>query len=290
MKPFLSGLAAVLALGAAVVPFAHADGVKVELKTVSGAFDAADHRKVIDLAGTFPTDHPDSAKVLYLAGESRLVLGEAAEAETAFRAVVAAKPKAVPALVGLGRAVSLQGKHEEAEKTLRSAVALDAKDAAAQRTLGEALLAAGKAEEGTKALEQAAKTAPNDPFTARALVEARLRADDVKGAKAIAEKLAKAAPKHPMGDFLVGLALDREEKHADAIEAYEKALAKDDRFLDAHKNLAILCHAQSNTYQDQVRVKKAFDHYERYFALGGADAKLKQMYDTMKAYFEQQGK
>ena len=93
-----------------------------------------------------------------------------------------------------------------------------------------------------------------------------------------------------MGDFLVGLALDRQDKDDDAIAAYERALAKDDHFLDAHKDLAILCHVKSNTYQDQVRVKKAFEHYERYFALGGADERLKQMYATMKAYFESQKK
>jgi tetratricopeptide (TPR) repeat protein len=266
-----------------------AAAAKPDLKAVAAAFEAADHRKVIALAESLPADSADAPKALYLAGESRLVLGEAAEAETAFRAVTAAKPKAVPALVGLGRALSLQAKHDEAEKTLRSAVLLDAKDPAAQRTLGEALIAAGKTEDGTKALDAAVKLAPNDPFTARALAEARLKAEDLKGAKAVAEKFAKAAPKHPMGDFLMALALDRQGEHKDAIEAYERALAKDDRFLDAHKNLAILCHVQSNTYQDQARVKKAFEHYERYFALGGADAKLKQMYDTMKAYFTQQG-
>jgi tetratricopeptide (TPR) repeat protein len=262
---------------------------KPDLKAVSTAFEAADHRKVISLAESFPADSADAPKALYLAGESHLVLGEAEGAEKSFRLVLEARPKAVPALVGLGRALSLQARHEDAEKTLRSAVALDAKDAAAQRTLGEALIAAGKTEEGTKLLEAAVKAAPNDPFAARALTEARLKAEDLKGAKAVADKFAKAVPKHPMGDFLVALALDRQGEHKDAIEAYERALAKDDKFLDAHKNLAILCHVQSNTYQDQARVKKAFEHYERYFELGGADAKLKQMYDTMKAYFAQQG-
>ena len=287
MKPLAILVGALLLVGATSVA---ADGVKVELKTVAAAFDAAEHRKVVELAETFPAEHPDASKVLYLVGESRLVLGEPAEAEVAFRAVMAKKAQAVPALVGLGRALSAQAKHEEAEKTLRSAVALDAKDVPAQRALGEALLLAGKTEEGTKVLEAAWKAAPNDPFTARVLAEARLRADDAKGAQTIGEKLAKAAPKHPMGDFLTGLALDKQDKDDDAIAAYERAIAKDERFLDAHKNLAILCHVKSNTYSDQVRVKKAFAHYEKYFALGGADARLKQMYDTMKAYFEQQKK
>ncbi|MCI0587577.1 MAG: tetratricopeptide repeat protein, partial [Planctomycetes bacterium] len=75
-----------------------------------------------------------------------------------------------------------------------------------------------------------------------------------------------------MGPFLRGLALDRLGKGREAIEAYEAALARDPKFLDAHKNLAILCHTRNPTYQDRARTEKAMAHYERYFALGGADA------------------
>jgi tetratricopeptide (TPR) repeat protein len=251
------------------------------------AFEAADHKQVVAWAAEFPPQSPDAAKAQYLAGESLLVLGEPAKAETCFRAVLEARPKAVPAQVGLGAALSLLGQHEEALKVLEAALAQEPKDGAAARALAVALLAAGKVAEGTKRLEAAAKAAPKDPLTARALAEARLRADDLGGATQVGEALRKALPKHPMGDFLVALALDRDGKDKEAIEAYEQALAKDETFLDAHKNLAILCHVKSNTYQDQERVKKAFAHYERYFTLGGADARLKQMYDTMKAYFAQ---
>lgn len=276
-----------LLLAVAALPRpAVADEKAVGLAALSSAFTAAEYRKVVDLAAAFPAEHADAPKAHYLAGEARLVLGEPAEAEGEFRAVLAKKPKAQPALVGLGRSLSALAKHEEAVTTLRSAAAADAKDTAALRALGEALLLAGKAEEGTRTLEQAAKAAPNDPQTVRALVEARLRAADFPGAQALGEKLAKALPKHPMGDFLTALALDRQGKAADAIAAYERALAKDDRFLDAHKDLAILCHVQSNTYQDAARVKKAFEHYERYFALGGADERLKQMYATLQSFFD----
>ena len=278
-------------LGALLLAFAlhgpRALAAPPAVKSVSEAFAAADHRGVIRLAGEVPESHADYAKAQYLAGESRLVLGEPAEAETAFRAVLAKKPKAVPALTGLGRALSLQAKHEEAEKVLREALALDAKDPAVPRALGEALGLAGQAEAGAKALEAALKLAPSDPLTVRALVEARLRADDVQGALDLAEKLAKASPKHPMGDFLVALARDKQGDAEKAIEAYEAALAKDATFLDAHKNLAILCHARSNTYQDQVRVKKAFEHYEAYFKLGGADERLKKMYATLQQFRDQ---
>lgn len=257
------------------------------LKAASDAFEAAQHRKVIEIAAESDPAREGAPKLLYLAGESRLVLGEPAEAEAAFRAVLAKRPEAQPARVGLGRALSLQGKHAEALVEAKAAAKADPKDPAAQRAWAEALVAADQAAEGTKLLEALLKAQPTDVLAARLLVEARLKAGEVEQARAAAQKAAKASPKHPLGDFLVALVLDREGKSGDAIEAYEKALAKDDAFLDAHKNLAILCHVDSNTYADQERVKKAFAHYERYFALGGADARLKQMYDTMMAYFAQ---
>jgi tetratricopeptide (TPR) repeat protein len=93
-----------------------------------------------------------------------------------------------------------------------------------------------------------------------------------------------------MGPFLKAIALEKEGKDDDAIQAYEAALERDDKFLDAHKNLAILCHTRNPTYADRERTEKAMAHYARYFELGGSDAKLKQMYDTMKAFFEQNGR
>src|SRR4029453_13493912 len=106
---------------------------------------------------------------------------------------------------------------------------------------------------------------------------------------AAAERVAKACPDLPMGWFLKGLVLDRMNKDRDAIEAYKKAIEKDDRFLDAHKNLAILCTAKNALYQDRERTKKAFEHYKRYFELGGKDEELKKLYETNKSFLEQNG-
>jgi tetratricopeptide (TPR) repeat protein len=276
-----------VALVCAFASFAHAGDELLDASTK--AFEAAQHRKVIEIAAEAGPDAKEAARLHYLAGESRLVLAEWAEAETAFRAVLAKRKDAVPAQVGLGRALSRQDKHDEALEVLRKAAKVDAKDVAAARALGEALLRAEKTDEGMKVLEVVQKSQPADVETARVLVEAHLKAGKVDEARVVAQKAVKGAPKHPVGDFLTALVLDREGKSKEAIEAYEKALAKDDAFLDAHKNLAILCHVDSNTYSDQERVKKAFAHYERYFALGGADARLKQMYDTMMAYFKESG-
>jgi tetratricopeptide (TPR) repeat protein len=255
------------------------------LSDAVSAFEAGEWKKAAEAAEHVPDDAEEAPKARYLLGEARLMLGDAAAAETAFRAVLEKRPSALPAKVGLGRALAAQEKNDDAEKVLKEAVAADAKDVAAQRALGELRVRQGAWKEADKVLEAALKLAPNDPLTLRALAESKLRQDDPKTALRLAQRLAKAAPKHPLGPFLKALALEKDGKDDEAIEAYEQALALDDAFLDAHKNLAILCHTRNPTYADEARTKKAMKHYERYFALGGADARLKAMYDQLSAVF-----
>ena len=104
-----------------------------------------------------------------------------------------------------------------------------------------------------------------------------------------AKKLVKSRPDHPMGYFLLGLVLDREGEEKQAIAAYELAIEKDGKFLDAHKNLAILCHTANPLYQNKVRTKKALEHYALYFELGGKDPELERSYLQMKGFLESMG-
>jgi tetratricopeptide (TPR) repeat protein len=251
------------------------------------AFTAGDFAKTVELASKVDAKDPQKPRALYLVGEAELARGDAAAAEKAFSAVLETKEDSVPALSGLGRALTRQGSREEAEKTLRRAVELDAKDVGAARALGEELTAAGKHDEARKTLEAARKLDPKDPLTNRALVEAILRSEKPEGADAAAKAFAKLAPDTAMSWFLRALVLDRRNEAKDAIEAYEKAIAKDDRFLDAHKNLAILCVAQSATYSNQERVEKAFRHFEKYYALGGKDKELEEIYRTIKSVLDE---
>ena len=124
---------------------------------------------------------------------------------------------------------------------------------------------------------------------ARALAEFHLRQGDAEAAGRAAEVHAKADPKSAMGPFLRGLALDRLGKGKEAIEAYESAIAKDPKFLDAHKNLAILCITDNPVYSNRERTKNAFDHFAKYFELGGRDEELRRTYETIKGFLEGQG-
>jgi tetratricopeptide (TPR) repeat protein len=285
-----SNLVLALAALATALPsrLAQADAAS-DLQEAVAAFQSADYKKVVEATKGIPDDAPEAPKARYLLGETHLILGEPAQAEEAFRFTVEKRPQFVPAKVGLGRALTAEGSLDDAKKVLTEAIAADPKDAAAKRALGELLVKQGELAAADKALDEAWKAAPGDPFTARAMVEARLRADEPEKALQVAARLVKADAKHPMGPFLQALALEKLKKDDEAIKAYEKAIALDDKFLDAHKNLAILCHTKNPTYADKVRTEKAMKHYERYFELGGSDEELKKMYDTLKAFFTQNG-
>jgi tetratricopeptide (TPR) repeat protein len=219
-------------------------------------------------------------------GEAALMRGEPALAESWFRNALEKKPGAEPALTGLGRALLAKGEAAEAVPVLEKAVVADAKSARARAALGLARSRAGKAAEGRKDLAAAAKLDPADVEVSRMAVEERLAAGDVPGAGKVAAALSKARKDHPMAAFLAALVDDRAGRFEEAIAGYERALALDPAFLDAHKNLAILCIAQNPLYEDEKRTTKAMEHFQRYADLGGRDQEVLSVFETLKRFVE----
>lgn len=275
-------------LGAALVAIVLAAGARAQkLEDALAAFRAGKWSEAALVGANVPESSPDFAKAQYLLGETFLVVGDAANAADCFERVLARRAEAVPALVGLGRAQLALEKLDDAVTTLRRAVELDPKDARAHLALGRAQLAAKHEKEAQAEFESAFATAPKDPEVVRGWCEWLWSKNDDARAQKAAQDLAKALPKHPMGPFLDALCLERAGKDSAAIEAYEEALKRDDTFLDAHKNLAILCHTRNPIYSDAVRTQKSLDHYARYFALGGKDPELEQIYAQFKGFMDE---
>lgn len=282
MSTALSRCAAFVFVLSLATPHAAAQSAEKAL----AAFKAGQWKEVFAAAEAVPAGALDRPRALYLAGEARLVVGQAAEAETAFRAVVEARPGAVPARVGLARALTAQDKLDEAEKLLTVLAKSESKDASVRHALGELHLRANKPEKARKTLAEICALEPKNTSFARSYCDALWALKDDAAATKVAEQLAKDLPKHPMGLFLLAVTQERLGQDGKAIESYEKALALDLSFLDAHKNLAILCHTRNPTYQDAVRTEKSLAHYAKYFELGGRDPELQQSYQQFKGFME----
>jgi tetratricopeptide (TPR) repeat protein len=250
------------------------------------AFEKGAYKDVVALAAERASE-ADAPRLAYLVGEAQLVLGTPREAEASFRAVLAQRPKALPAQVGLGRALYEQQRFDEAGKTLDAALKAEPKDVGALTAHGLLASLLGRSEEAKKELARAHELDPKNPLTVRGYVEVLLRANDVPSAAQVIEGFAEVAPEHPLGPFLMAWTMEVDGEDEAAIEQYQLALERDPSFLDAHKNLAILCHTLSNTYQVKERVELAYAHYQKYFDLGGKDAELKTMFESLVAFKEQ---
>ena len=261
-------------------------GEDAPLQQALESFKKGKYRTTVELTAKVPADATDYAKARYLAGEAHLKLRESKKADSAFRDVLALRPKAVPAMVGLGRAREAQDDLEEAEKLYRAAIKEDGRNAAARRALGELQVRQEKLGKARATLRSAYKLAPTDALCARALVEVLLRGGDAKGAEKIAKSLIKARPEHPMGYFLRALLMERGKKIGKATELYKKALALDEHFLDAHKNLAILLHTNNPEYKDRQMLRDTLDHYEAYFMAGGRDKELRNIWRQLKRFVD----
>lgn len=253
------------------------------------AFRAGEYTRTLELAHSVPTGGEDHPRALFVAGETELLLGDAKAAEASFRGVLAERPEAVPALVGLGRALAMAGRFEPAREALERALAAEPADLAARRSMGELLTATGDLPKARELLLGVFEAEPRDPRSARALVGLLLRMEVAPDAMRVAEDFTVARPKHPMGWFLTGVVQETLGEDEAAIRSYRAALERDERFLDAHKNLGILCHTLSDTYQIVERNRIAMRHYALYFELGGKDPRLAQTFEQMKAFLTPEG-
>ncbi len=270
----------------AAAPAASAAG-ETPLARAVEAFQAGKYAAVVEAAAVLEPTAGDYPKLQYLVGESQLLLQRPADAQASFRKVLELRPKAVPALVGLGRALARSGEFAAAASPIRAALELEPKDVQARAALGELQMRKGELEAARKTLAAVCADAPEDVVATQIYFETLLRSEDGIAAAKLAEDYAQRRPEHPLGYFLLAVIMERDGADAEAIAQYQVALLKDETFLDAHKNLAILCHTLSDTYKVKERVKLAYEHYKRYFELGGGDQHLRAMYDQLLAYKDQ---
>ena len=189
----------------------------------------------------------------YLLGVAQQSNGSSREAAESFRRALA-KRRYVPAAVRLGETLADDQRLEEARDALRGSLDSGANEAAAAYGLGRVLMDLGDTAKAVSFLERAVSLAP-DSGAARYALGSALRvagnqdaaerilrtvggADDAKPAlddPLLARVRELAADEH---HFLnLGKSLEAKGQAADAVAAYERALAINPRMASAHANL-----------------------------------------------------
>ena len=259
------------------------------MKDATEHFTAGRFKKAIECASQVDdSDATAYARSRYLMGEIQFLLGDRDAAQTSLRAALEKKRASAPILTALGRVLIDDGESEEAETLLKLAVKQDPKSGRARCYLGLARYQESLGKKGRKDISAGVKLAPKDPEVSRAVVLVMLEEGSPDAAAKEAKRFAKARRDHPMGPFLAAMIKEREGEYDKAIEYYQKAIKADDTFLDAHKNLAILCIAQNPMYQNGKRTGLALTHFKRYEELGGQDTRVKQIHATLLSFIKSQ--
>lgn len=163
--------------------------------------------------------------------------GRLAEAEAAYRGILAADPDNIDALHLLGVVAHQGGRQEQAAALITRALALDAGNAAAHSNLGVVLVAQGKPDEAIAAFRRALSLQPGfaDAYfgMGSALRDLGRRGD----AAASFEQALALKPGFVQAHCNLGIMLEDEGRSEEAIAHYRKALAVQRDFAPALVNL-----------------------------------------------------
>jgi superkiller protein 3 len=250
------------------------------------ALESGDYKKALELAGKVPEKAKERWKALCVIGDVELAQERFEQAEAAFREALDMKPKSVPAMTGIGRALTGQGKLAEGGQILGKAMELDNQDIGMWHALIANMIARGKPEDYEGALVNLNATMYLDAKNAttnRLLVETLLKLEKVDEADKAAETYAKADKDSATSWYLRGLVLEKRKKNDKAIEAYQKAVKKDDRLREAHGNLALLLAASDTGDKNEARLAEARVHARRYVDLLGKDKAVVALLEKLEA-------
>jgi len=135
------------------------------------------------------------------------------------------------ALLGYGRLLDRQGKLAEANEIYKRAVAAHPKEPTAYNDLALCLARRGMYQESVSVFQQAITLAPTDKRYRNNLATVLVRT----GASAEAVRILQGANDAAVAHYNVGFLLQKEGRHAEAIEQFKSALAANPRLLAAQQ-------------------------------------------------------
>ena len=228
LKPEIARLRAANARGGQIAMLLGSEGLALQqLRKYDEAIAA--FSSAVELAPDEPVRHVLLVQGYSAAGRHKEALAAAEKAQQAF-------PKDTSILYQVGAALDHAGRSAESEKTFRGIIAKDPLDAGALNYLGYMLAERGTALDEAVALIQRALTVePDNPSFLDSLGWAYFQAGKVDLADPPLTTAAGKLPKNSViQDHLGDLRL-KQNRHADAIAAWQRALAGDGEGIDRAK-------------------------------------------------------
>ena len=177
---------------------------------------AADaYRRAIEINPQFAEAHANLGAVLAR-------LGQYKDAVLSYERALAINPRLTAARLNLGLAHYRAGALRAAAETLQAVHTAEPSLLQARQLLGLVLVELGRDAEAIPHLEASAQAGPEEAAVLFALGRAYSRRGDSR-ADAIAERLSKTPEGRPLWHQLQGLALQRDDQHRKALDAFEAA-------------------------------------------------------------------
>jgi tetratricopeptide (TPR) repeat protein len=200
---------------------------------------AETQRQMKDYAGAsatvkqLRTAFPDDTRGLLMDAQLQLAQGRREEALASFAALVKRVPDQPMFAYQYAQLLQDAGRHQDAEQVLRAVLARDPMDANALNSLGYMFAERGeRLDEAVQLLQRALKIEPGNPSFLDSLGWAFFKQGQLTQAET---PLAEAAAKMPENSVVqehLGDLRFRQQRYADAIGAWERALAGDGESID----------------------------------------------------------
>ena len=228
----------------------------------------------------------------YLLGVAQQSTGEFGQAVASFQGSLAKRAYA-PAAIRLGESLAADGLLADAAGSLREAAKLDGGGAAAAYELGRVLLDLGDSAQAIPELERAVALAPESGAARYALGMAyRAAGDEDEAARQLGALSEGRNDKPPLDDPILAMVLElaADEHHflnlgrrleasgklAEAIRAYERALALNPMMATAHANLV-------GAYGQAGDIDRAREHYDKALSINPDSEELHNNWGVLQA-------
>ncbi len=233
------------------------------LTAAQAALEAKDYARAVELLESYLTRDPSHVGARFNLAYSYSLLGQLAEAITAYRKTLELDPKLFQAYLNLGLLLLQEGAPAEAVKALVQAVELRPEHVPGRLAYAEALARSGDKKRGRAQYQEVMAREPQNVEALRGVARLELDAGEYVAAETHLRQTLALEPGRPELHWWLAEALlgqDKLEAAASELEAYLVAQPQD---AAAHQRLG-------NLYRDLGRNSDALRHFDAALATGAS--------------------